>query len=141
MFLQDHPTRPITLNGVTVFVNPYAEEEEKEARQKEEKEAAEADAKRKETAVAGSWWSNPAAATAAMHGDTLPAAAAGGGVGKYMKAAAPATGASIGAFKPRRPPAAVDAAPGGPTDPALAPPPAKKAKAPASGGFGNFDAW
>ncbi|KAK9818308.1 hypothetical protein WJX72_010373 [[Myrmecia] bisecta] len=112
----DRPLEPIRMTGVTIFVNPYKEEEAEELKKAEE------DRKAAEKAAAppgadenvGSWFSNPSF----DHG-TLPVRS---GVGKYIAAATL-----------KAPKAAA------PAVPAAAPAPKKQKTA--TQGFGNFDGW
>jgi peptidyl-prolyl cis-trans isomerase-like protein 2 len=102
----------LSLTQVSIFVNPYADDEAEEAAVPEPEE---------EALQKGSWYSNP------NTGDALPVHRKG--VGMYIAPAAagkPAKGsttdaAALAAMESQKPP------------------PAKKAK-PAAG-FGNFDAW
>ncbi|XP_022950777.1 peptidyl-prolyl cis-trans isomerase CYP65-like isoform X1 [Cucurbita moschata] len=72
----DRPLEEIKITSVTVFVNPYSEpDEEEEEKQKDEKNVED-----EENDKVGSWYSNPGTGVAEY------GAAAGGGVGKYLKA-------------------------------------------------------
>ncbi|XP_022963268.1 peptidyl-prolyl cis-trans isomerase CYP65-like [Cucurbita moschata] len=87
----DRPLEEIKITSVTVFVNPYSEpDEEEENKQKDEKNVED-----EENDKVGSWYSNPGTGVAEN-------GAAGGGVGKYLKARntqskPPAVDASLGA--------------------------------------------
>ena len=118
---KDRPTTPVVVEGVEVFVDPYAdmaaeeEAEEAAAKAKEDKEARE----RSEAMNPGKWWSNPAEEAARED--------------ERRGVAAPkATGTGVGKFLTKRP------AEGGANGDA--PAAAAKRSKPA-GGYGNFDAW
>ena len=119
---KDRPTMPVVVEGVEVFVDPYAdmaaeeEAEEAAAKAKEDKEARE----RSEAMNPGKWWSNPAEEAARED--------------ERRGVAAPkATGTGVGKFLTKRP------AEGGANGDAPAAATAKRSKP--AGGYGNFDAW
>ena len=106
---KDRPTTPVVVEGVEVFVDPYAdmaaeeEAEEAAAKAKEDKEARE----RSEAMNPGKWWSNPAEEAARedeRRGVAAPKAT-GTGVGKFLTKR-PAEGGRT-ATRPRRPPRSV----------------------------------
>lgn len=74
----DRPLEEIKIISVTVFVNPYMEPDEEE---EEEKGKGEKTAEDEDNDKLGSWYSNPGTGAA-----ETGAIAAGGGVGKYLKA-------------------------------------------------------
>ncbi|KAK2983294.1 LOW QUALITY PROTEIN: hypothetical protein RJ640_030573, partial [Escallonia rubra] len=70
----DRPLEEIKIISVTVFVNPYTESDEEEEKANDVKVAED-----EENDKVGSWYSNPGTGT-------TETGAAGGGVGKYLKA-------------------------------------------------------
>jgi peptidyl-prolyl cis-trans isomerase-like 2 len=126
---KDRPLTPVVIEGVEVFVDPFARKagEESEDEDEEEETEVEKEAKRARAAAdeaekeeegrkRARWFSGPAPV----------AEARSGGVGRYLGSAAAAGGAAA---------AAAAAAVPQQQQARAAPPPAAKKK------FGNFDAW
>eukprot|EP00899_Mesostigma_viride_P012634 jgi/Mesvir1/21371/Mv20855-RA.1 len=116
----DRPKEDIRITGVTIFVDPYTEEEEEpagDARGDVEGQTAGDEEER------GQWYSNPAQA----HGLT----AAHSGIGKYI------TPSVVAGAKKSEGDGGKQAA----AAPSLSAPPPKKPKIEGTGGFGNFSNW
>ncbi|CAI5495766.1 unnamed protein product, partial [Closterium sp. Naga37s-1] len=120
---KDMPLKPITIESISVFVNPYteidaeAEAEEAAAREKEERKGKEPTwEEQQEMDAVGSWYSNPLA------GKEAPKVFKSQGIGKYLNpsVAKPSEGSGSGSK-------------------AMGPPPVPVKKAQPSS-YGNFDA-